>query len=612
MFPGKMEEAGVRSLSRSPFLTYVINFGPALSIVFLFGVPVFAQSGMFQDVTLGAGVDYLHWDGVVPPEFTPVDVEMLYMSGGAAVGDYDRDGWPDLYVTRLNGPNMLLRNQQDGTFTDVAAAAGVALVAWSSGAVWGDVTNDGFPDLYVLTIARDQRNYLYINDGAGGFTESAVGRGVALTSAGPKRRFTSAALGDYDLDGDLDLFTTAWSNTPSGNLLFCNDGTGHFTDVTQEAGASITKHVYGFAPGFADINNDGWPDILIAADFGSSQLFLNLGGTFVNFTESAQVGTDENGMGSALGDYDNDGDLDWFVTSIYDPNKTCELQTCGWGYSGNRLYQNEGSSNFTDQTDAAGVRDGGWGWGASFSDFDNDGDLDLAMTNGVIFPQYTTDDAFNNDVIKLWENDGSGNMTELGTSVGFSDTRSGKGFLILDYDRDGDQDVFIANNAEHPVLYRNDGGNSNSWLQVSLRGHRTNHFGIGTRVYLQASDGGVTQMREVTCNSNFMSQNEVIVHFGLGKNITTIHSVRVEWPASGLTQEFLGVAANQRLQIEEPVRKGDVNISGTVDIDDIDAMVQVLLTDVPASSLEYWAAELNGDELVNGDDLQLFIAKLLE
>ncbi|MCG8406041.1 MAG: FG-GAP-like repeat-containing protein [Phycisphaerales bacterium] len=585
--------------------------GPVLATILLFSASVHAQSVRFEDVAIGAGVDHLHWDGVVPPDISIPTTEMLYMAGGAAAGDFDQDGWPDLYVTRLGEPNMLFHNQQDGTFDDVAPAAGVALNALSSGVAWGDVTNDGYPDLYVLTLGRLERNYLYINDRAGGFVEEAVARGVAAETGGLKRRFTSAAFSDYDLDGDLDLFITAWKNTPSGNLLFCNDGTGHFTDVTMAAGASVTQFVYGFAPGFADIDNDGWPEILLVADFSSSQLFQNFGGIYNNITTTAQVGSDENGMGSAIGDYDNDGDLDWFVTSIYDPDKTCKVQSCGWGHSGNRLFRNEGLSVFSDQTETAGVRDGGWGWGASFFDYDNDGDLDLGMTNGVVFPQYSTDDAFNDDVIKLWNNDGSGKMIELGASIGFSDTRSGKGFLVFDYDRDGDQDVFIVNNNEHPVLYRNEGGNSNNWLDVSLLGHRTNRFGIGARVYVQAQPGGTTQMREVSCNSNFMSQNEVVAHFGVG-GATSIHSVRVEWPASELVQEYFNISVNQSVQVEEPVRKGDVDISGVVDTADIVPLIDVLLDGFTATPLAQWAADVDGNGIANGDDLELFIEKVLE
>ncbi|MCZ6684042.1 MAG: VCBS repeat-containing protein, partial [Planctomycetota bacterium] len=416
------------------------------------GLPAAAEVS-FQNVTTSSGVDYLHWDGVQPAGILGVDREFLQMIGAAAAGDYDNDGWCDLYVTRFDEPNLLFHNLQDGTFEEVGAAAGVDLDSWSTHCGWGDVDNDGFLDLYVLTFDRLGRDYLYMNNGAGGFTESAVARGVDIPEpSGQARRMSGAAFGDYDLDGALDLMVTEWSFATSKNLLFHNDGLGFFTDVSTAAGVSLAN-VFGFAPKFADVNNDGWPDLLVAADFQMSKLLSNLGnGQFQDVTLSAGVGTDENGMGSAVDDYDNDGDLDWFVTSIYDGENTCDEQPCTWSDSGNRLYRNELNFSFSDATDSVGVREGYWGWGTSFLDFDNDGDLDLGMTNGIIFPWAPVEDLFNEDPARLWENDGTGVMTEVSGTYGFVDTGSGKGFLVFDFDRDGDQDVFIVNNGGHPVL----------------------------------------------------------------------------------------------------------------------------------------------------------------
>ncbi|MCG8407161.1 MAG: FG-GAP-like repeat-containing protein [Phycisphaerales bacterium] len=575
----------------------------------------FAGSVLFEDTTDAAGVNYLHWDGVVPPLTAP-DRELLYMCGGAAAGDVDRDGWVDLYVTRVNMPNLLFRNLGNGTFEEVGVAAGVDLTALSAGCALGDIDNDGDLDLYVLVFDPLDRNYLYINNGSGQFSEEAIPRGVHLQALNPgteSRRYTSSAFGDYDLDGDLDLMVTEWIGIPtSKNLLFRNDGAGNFTEVSIAAGVSIPGSD-GFAPSFSDINNDGWPELLVAADFGTSCMLENLcNGQFTNVTVSAGVGTDENGMGSAVGDYDGDGDLDWFVTSIFDPDETCEMSQCGWGYSGNRLYRNDGNVQFSDQTDAAGVRDGAWGWGASFFDFDNDGDQDLAMTNGVDFPSSPIDAAFNHDAVRLWQNDGTGNMTEVGFDLRFIDTGSGKGLLVFDYDGDGDQDVFIVNNAAEPVLYRNNGGNANDWLKIMLVGHRTNGFGIGARIFLQVTSNGPTQMHEVNLNSNFMSQNDFVAHFGLGaSSVTSIHSVRIHWPVSGIQQELNNVAPNQFITIEEPGRKGDVNLDTLVDTGDIVAMVEALLAESAPSPAAIWAADMNGDEFLNGEDIPLFTEAVL-
>jgi len=503
-----------------------------------------ANDVTFEDVTQQAKLDYLHWDA---PACDPCD-EMRRHCGGAAAGDYDNDGWVDLYVTRHQAPNLLFRNQGDGTFVDVAATAGVDVTAYSSGCAWADVDDDGDLDLYVITLRNG--SHLFINDGAGRFVDEAATRGIFITESDDE---SSIAFGDYDRDGWLDAHITDWRPGQPPFGLFHNDGEGFFTDVSQAANLVLTDGVRGFSSGFADINADDAPDLLIAADFGTSRLYRNNDdGTFTNITDPAGVGTDENGMGSAIGDIDNDGDFDWFVTSIYDPALTCETLTCNWGYSGNRLYVNDGTGSFSDGTDAAGVRAGHWGWGASFFDYDNDGDLDLGMTNGVVYPQTAADDAFNADPIRLWENDGTGVMTEVSADLGFTDTGSGKGFVVLDYDRDGDLDVFIANNADTPVLYRNNGGNKNAWLRVRLRGTATNRFGIGATVRVQASEFGPTQTRLVHANSNYQSHDELTAHFGLGPGVDTVYRVTVEWPVNGEVQLLENVTASQVLVITEP------------------------------------------------------------
>ncbi len=506
----------------------------------------------FTDVTTEARVDWLHWDGVVPPELRPGDRDVWMMSGAAAAGDFDGDGWTDLFATRIEAPNLLFRNRGDGTFQQTGHAAGVDLVTASTGCAVGDVDGDGDLDIYVMTGAPDTRNYLFLNDGSGRFTEDAIARGVSLETPGQPHRCTSAAFGDYDLDGDLDLVTAAWQLFTNKNLLLRNDGTGHFEDVTEDVGIDTTTSL-GFSPRLADVTNDGWPDYLLVGDYGTSCLYRNLGdGTFRNLRPLAQTGTEENGMGSALGDIDNDGDLDWFVTSIFDQGSPVHPTQALWGHTGNRLYRNNGHGLFHDDTDTCGVRNGDWGWGASFFDFDNDGDLDLGMTNGMDFPWVLYETAFHTDRMRMWRNDGSGIMTEIGLECGLDDARTGKGFLTLDYDRDGDMDVFVTNNAERPVLYRNDGGNALDWLQVTLRGTTSNRTGIGARVYVQVQEGGPTQMREISAGTNFMSQDEAVAHFGLGaKGIASVHRVRVVWPASGAESILEDVAPNQRIEIVE-------------------------------------------------------------
>ncbi len=504
----------------------------------------------FTDVTSQAGLEVEHWDGIAPDHVQRADLEMLIMSAGAVAFDFNRDGWCDIFMTRLEAPCMMFRNNGDGTFTDVAPQVGLDYDGYATGCAVGDIDNDGDLDLYLLTTYPDSRNVFFVNYG-GLFVEES--RGARAYIPDSTHHCTSATFGDYDRDGHIDLMTTAWqSGTFHKNYIYRNAGGGYF--IEDSAGATIDlRNMFGFSASFADVDLDGWQDLLVAADFGTSRFYRSLGaGQLRDQTKVAHVGTDENGMGSTLGDIDNDGDLDWFVTSIFDPEMTCETAPCNWGSTGNRLYRNIGNGDFQDDTDVCGVRDGGWGWGASFFDYDNDGDLDLGMTNGVVF-SIPYDDQFHEDPVRIWNNDGTGVMTEVAEAVGVTDNRSGKGFLTLDYDNDGDLDLLIANNASTPVLYRNDGGNDLDWIQLKLRGHRSNHSGLGARVYVTAQAGGVTQMREHRAANNYQSQNEPLLHFGLGtRGLSTIHKIRVVWPVSGTETILTNVDPRQRIVVEEP------------------------------------------------------------
>lgn len=539
----------------------------------------------FTNVTQTSGVDYLQYD-LRPPFLT---LGQPYMSGGAASGDYDGDGWVDLYVTRLDNPDILFRNKGDGTFEDVTVSAGLTLDLPSNGAAWGDVDNDGDLDLYVTTIQHN-RFYLYINDN-GQFSEEAVVRGAQVPSTSTHNGF-SVTLGDYNRDGWLDIHTTEWgfvrrAGTNHARLLK-NEGAaapGTFTDVTLAAGVDVENAstqftgynaVFSFASRFSDLDDDGWPDLVIVGDFGSSQLFWNNhDGTFTDGTTAAGVGTDENGMGSAIGDYDGDGRLDWFVTSIYDENATCDNGRCNWGYTGNRLFRNEGDRVFSDQTDTAGVRDGQWGWGTAFFDYDNDGDQDLVMTNGTDLPHNRSEtELYATDTMRFWRND-DGVFKEISTSVGVDDTGSGKGLLTFDYDKDGDLDIFVVNNAGHPVLYRNEGGNDNDWLRVDPVGRTSNRDGLGAVITVTPTRGGPSMKREMNAGSHYLGQSEFTAHFGLGEREEPIDILTIRWP-SGETQELLNIAPNQTLLVTESVA-GDCNGDNNVNVKDANCTPQASL-----------------------------------
>ncbi len=526
---------------------------------------------LFSDVTVAAGLDYLQY---VLPNFPPLS-EADYFSGGAAAGDYDGDGWVDLYVTRLDAPGILFHNKGDGTFEDRTDEALGKRANWN-GAAWGDVDNDGDLDLYVTTI-HDTRYYLFINDGTGHFTEEGQARHAAIDEPQIHDGF-SPAFGDFDRDGYLDIFVGEWlygrDNTElhSSARLLHNRGKeapGVFEDVTIPAGVRFdlvtpteprVTGTFPFTPRFADMDDDGWPDLAVAADFGTSRLYWNNhDGTFTDGTVAANVGHEENGMGSAIGDYDGDGHLDWFVTAIRDPDYFCALpgQGCFWGTSGNRLYHNNGNRTFTDTTDAMGVRDGYWGWGTAFFDFDNDADLDLVMTDGLRFGFADPDDPnlfvigrFMNDPMRLWRND-NGSMTEMAVAAGLTNVDSGKGLLTFDYDNDGDLDLFVVNNTGHPVLYRNN-GTGNGWLRVRTIGVDSNRNGIGTRVWVKSTVGGPSQLREIDGGSHFLSQSEFTAHFGLGAGDAPLAEVRIEWPKTGRVQRLFDVPRNTLLVVTEP------------------------------------------------------------
>lgn len=542
-----------------------------------------ADTPVFTDVTLAAGITHVQ-HGIWSP---PSEDLQIYLSGGAAVGDVDGDGWEDLYVTRYDAPDILYRNSGDGTFEDVTIPSGLGANLPTTGAAFADVDNDGDQDLYVTTL-NDTRNYLYINDGAGHFSEEAASRGASVDTSIPHEGF-SVTFGDYDRDGWLDIHTTE-QRSPSGychSRLLRNQGPaapGHFSDETVAAGVDFcaipglpdspglppgAAYVAAFTSSFADFDGDGWLDLAVAADWGTSRLFWNnRDGTFSDGTEAAGVGTDDNGMGSAIGDWDGDGDLDWFVTAIYDPEGT--LAGSGWnaGTGGNRLYRNEGGRRFTDATDLAGVRDGGWGWGAVFLDYDNDGDVDLAMTNGQVFPTVPFEDAFNADPTRLWRNDGSGTMTEVSGVLGLDDTAAGKGMLRFDYDKDGDLDLFVAVNGAMPILYRNDGGSDNDWLRVKVQGAPGfNAGGVGAVVTLQSIPGGPIQMRQIGGTSHYLGRSERVAHFGLGNHSGPIHRITVSWPGIGRSV-YESVAANQVFEAAGP-QLFDTDGDGLIDSEEL-------------------------------------------
>lgn len=500
-----------------------------------------------------------------------------HLTGGAAVGDYNNDGLDDIYFTVFHSRSMLYRNNGDNTFTDVTKETGIGPDRYGNGASWADVDQDGDLDLYVTTVG-DNRHYLFINNG-GGFKEEALNRNCSLQFSN-KRKLAgmSANFGDFDGDGYPDLYVTEWIphtlGKPSASRLLRNKGDispGYFEDVTDLYGVdmdrfqleryNLSSGTYSFASSFTDFDNDGLVDLLITADFGESRMFWNMGKnkSFSECTYDCGLEGDQDAMGHAIGDWDNDGLMDWFSTAIMDNSTDCETVGCTFDDEGNRLYKNLGGRKFIDVTSQAGVQDGGWGWGAAFLDFNNDGYQDIVMTNGLDLPTTTTDDHIGKQRMRLWKNLGEGlhgKMKEVSSELGMNSTNQGRGLLKWDIDDDGDVDVVVCNNVGAPEIYENIGGNEQNWIKVNVM-HSCKQRpeflcpSLGARVQIKTENNGHTQTQEVGSSTHFLAQSGTTTHFGLGSRVTNV-TVHVTWPATGARLYLYNVPPNIKLRVVEP------------------------------------------------------------
>lgn len=468
---------------------------------------------LFVDVTNKAGINFAH---------QMEDDGILGMSGGIAAGDFDKDGLVDLYALGGdNQRNLLLKNNGDGTFSDIASSAGVDLLAKSSGPSFGDFNGDGDLDLFVGSVGGSEAT-LFANNGDGTFTDTTVSAGLTL----PGNNFASS-WGDYDNDQDLDLVITHQASEENDHYAFLwrNDGDATFTDVSIDAGLPrLNQRDLSFTPTFADINNDGFQDLLMIIDSNETRVYLNnQNGGFDDQTDPTVI-TDLAGMGSAVVDYDHDGDLDWFVTSI---SYRDGVTSFGSLTPGNRFYENMGDGVFEDKTDETGTRHGFWGWGACFTDVNNDMHPDIFHVNGMLqLDNPTIDIMFESDPSRLFIANGDKTFTEKAVEMGIEDNGMGRGIVCFDYDRDGDQDLYINNYNQAPKLYCNT-GNQNNFINIQLSENTNNSQALGARIYVTAN--GIEQMRELRSGNNFVSQNPVEAHFGLGDAVT-IQSVKIRWP----------------------------------------------------------------------------------
>ena len=519
----------------------------------------------FTDITEIAGITFKH---VSAPEKRYI-VES--MSGGVALLDYDNDGYPDIYLVNSLSVDMvkakqktrsaLYHNNGNDTFTDVTDKAGIGDIGWGMGVATGDYNNDGFEDIYVTCLGP---NHLFKNNGNGTFTDVTQQAGV-----GDPRWSTGAAFVDYDNDGKLDLFVSNYvdfnvDHLPefgqgracqfkgipvqcgprglpgAGDSLYHNNGDGTFTDVSKKAGVSDPDGYYGLGVICSDFDGDGLVDIYLANDSTPNFLYHNNGnGTFkeIGFPSGTAVnenGSEQGSMGVTLGDYDHDGKLDLFITNFDDDYNT--------------LYHNDGRGSFTDVSYAAKVAAVSLpyvGWGTNFFDYDNDGWVDLLVVNGHVYPQLPTYKQRN----LVHHNNRDGTFAEVGLQLGapFAEKRTGRGAAFGDIDNDGDVDVIINNLDGAPQLLRNDGGNKNNSVLIKTVGVKSNRDGIGARVIVVSGD--LRLVEEVYSGGSYISQNDLRLHFGLEKR-TKIDLIEVHWP-SGAVDKINGAGVNKLLTVKE-------------------------------------------------------------
>ena len=524
-----------------------------------------------EDITAKTGITFKHTSD--PAKKYIVES----MSGGVIVFDYDRDGWPDIYFTNapsvemaLKGqkaPGALYRNNHDGTFTDVTEKSGLNSPCFAMGGAVGDYDNDGWPDLYLTCFGG---NVLYHNNGDGTFTDVTAKAGVA-----DGRWSTGASFGDYDGDGFLDLMVTnyvdfhlddlpGFGKAPNckyrgidvqcgprglkgaGDALFHNQGDGTFREVSKAAGVSDPNGYYGLGVVWVDFNNTGRPDIYIANDSTPKFLYKNLGnGKFQDIglesgTAVSEDGSEQASMGIAVGDYLHSGRPSLYVTNFSDENDV--------------LYRNDGNWNFTDVSYASGVALPSLPfvkWGTAFVDLDNDGWVDLITVTGHVYPQIDTlpSGATYREPKLLRMNQKGGNFCDASDQAGpaLLQKRVSRGLAVADLFNDGNVDVVVGDIDGAPMILRNHGVPGRHWVSFELAGTKSNRLAIGARIKVIA--GGMTQTDEVHSGGSYLSQNDLRLHFGLNA-ATKIDRVEVLWP-SGKIDTLTDLAVDQFYSVLE-------------------------------------------------------------
>jgi hypothetical protein len=529
----------------------------------------------FIDVSAQAGLRMENVNGGVDTKRYVIETT----GSGVAILDYDNDGWPDIFLVNgttldeakeksLKPSSRLFHNNHDGTFTDVTRAAGLEFTGWGQGVCVGDYDNDGFDDLYVTYYGK---NRLYHNEGNGTFKEVASPAGVAGDG---KQWGTGCAFVDYDRDGKLDLFVSTyvlfdvksapkpgeglmcvWKGTPvmcgprglesSSNILYHNLGRGKFAEVSKSSGIEKTNGHYCLSVSTLDYDDDGWPDIYVACDSTPSILYHNQkDGTFVDVGPEAGVafnedGREQAGMGSTIADYDGDGRPDIFKTNFSDDTSS--------------LYRNNGDGTFNSTIFEAGlgVNTRYLGWGTMFIDVDNDGRPDILLVNGHVYPEVDAahlGSTYRQSRLLYW-NAGDGKFKDISAQCGpgCAEPQSSRGLAIGDLWNDGRMSAVVNNQSAQPLLMVNQASNKNHWLGVITRGTKSNRDGINAKVTIVA--GGRKFVQEVRSGSSFLSNNDMRLHFGLGSS-EAVERIEVRWP-NGNTEAFPAGSVNRFVTLTE-------------------------------------------------------------
>lgn len=546
-----------------------------------------------QNVAKEAGITFKHESPMLDPKLDNIMPIIASMGASVSVTDFDNDGWEDLYFTnsRYGTKNALYRNLGNGKFEDVAGKLGVADVnkqgtGVSMGAVWGDYDNDGYEDLFIYKWGKCE---LFHNDQGKGFTN--------VTDQIPLPKWANANTAvwfDYDHDGKLDLFVGGYygddidlwhlkstrimptsfeyANNGGRNYLFHNLGNGHFEEVAEKTG--LTSHRWTLAVSAADVNNDGWPDLVVANDYGVDQLYINEQGKgFKDIGPDSRIGfAPKSGMNVTMGDVLNRGNLDIYITNISEPGVLLQgnnLWVPDLGSSGDKMTYRNLANNL-------GIDLGGWSYGAQFGDLNNDGHLDLYVANGYVSGKKHSMDywydyskvAVGNQTIiadtrnwphmngkslsgyqrnKIWVNDGAGRFQEVGEAVGGHEVYDSRSVALADLWNTGDQDIIVANQNGPVLLYKNTVDSQNKWIGFILTGTKSNRSAIDAKVDLYWDNQHQRQV--VSGGGGFCSENQRRVYFGLGKK-PDIKKAVISWP-SGTVQTIVPLKPDSLYHIRE-------------------------------------------------------------